>query len=80
MSGNEMELEESHTMENDNAMHEGDDENKESIEAKEVYLPGKPLKEGDELVCDETAYIMLYQAQTGAHLELKHLRLTSTVS
>lgn len=34
--------------------------------AKEVYLPGKPLEEGEELVCDQSAYIMLHQAQTGA--------------
>ncbi|KAL3275877.1 hypothetical protein HHI36_020615 [Cryptolaemus montrouzieri] len=35
-------------------------------EKKEVYLPGKPLEEGEELVCDQTAYVMLHQAQTGA--------------
>lgn len=33
---------------------------------KEVYLPGKPLSEGEELVCDQSAYVMLHQAQTGA--------------
>lgn len=32
----------------------------------EVYLPGKPLDEGEELVCDESAYVMLHQARTGA--------------
>ncbi|RZC32951.1 glutamate-rich WD repeat-containing protein 1 [Asbolus verrucosus] len=32
----------------------------------EVYLPNKPLEEGEELVCDQTAYMMLHQAQTGA--------------
>lgn len=35
-------------------------------EPKEVYLPGKPLAEGEELVCDQSAYVMLHQAQTGA--------------
>lgn len=39
-----------------------DDEEKEP----EVYLPGKPLAEGEELVCDDSAYIMLHQAHTGA--------------
>lgn len=31
-----------------------------------VYLPGQPLKEGEELVHDPSAYKMLHQAQTGA--------------
>lgn len=47
-----------------------DDETNESGEAtkkpKEVYLPGKPLDDGEELVCDESAYVMLHQASTGA--------------
>lgn len=33
---------------------------------KNVYLPGNPLEEGEELVCDDSAYIMLHQAHTGA--------------
>lgn len=35
-------------------------------DTKEVYIPGKPLAEGEELVCDQSAYVMLHQAQTGA--------------
>lgn len=31
-----------------------------------VYVPGGPLKEGEELVVDESAYRLLHQAQTGA--------------
>lgn len=31
-----------------------------------VYLPGKPIEAGEELVCDESAYVMLHQARTGA--------------
>ncbi|KAK4872637.1 hypothetical protein RN001_014666 [Aquatica leii] len=31
-----------------------------------VYLPGQPLKEGEELICDPTAYVMLHQLQTGS--------------
>lgn len=33
---------------------------------QDVYLPGKPLEAGEELVCDESAYVMLHQARTGA--------------
>lgn len=40
----------------------GDEESEESA----VYLPGKPLEDGEELVCDESAYVMLHQARTGA--------------
>lgn len=32
----------------------------------EVYLPSKPLDADEELVCDESAYVMLHQAKTGA--------------
>lgn len=45
---------------------ESDDGN-ETDEEGEVYLPNsKPLAEDEELVCDETAYVMLHQASTGA--------------
>lgn len=35
-------------------------------EPKQVYLPSKTLAEDEELVCDESAYVMLHQASTGA--------------
>lgn len=53
---------------------EGEREGEEGEEAEdeeeytgppETYLPGKPLQEGEELVCDENAYIMFHQANTG---------------
>lgn len=31
-----------------------------------TYLPDQPLKEDEQLVCDQSAYVMLHQAQTGA--------------
>jgi hypothetical protein len=30
-----------------------------------IYLAGHPLKEAEELVCDESAYVMFYEVQTG---------------
>lgn len=30
-----------------------------------IYLPGEPLKEGEELVYDPTAYVMLHEAHAG---------------
>lgn len=44
---------------------ESDDEGDETTK-QDVYLPGKPLETGEELVCDESAYTMLHQARTGA--------------
>ncbi|XP_013099644.1 glutamate-rich WD repeat-containing protein 1 [Stomoxys calcitrans] len=43
----------------------GEDENMKGTNEK-VYLPSKPLSADEELVCDESAYVMLHQASTGA--------------
>lgn len=48
---------------------EGDhDQNcmEEDDETPKIYLPDQPLQEDEELVCDQSAYVMLHQAQTGA--------------
>ncbi|XP_015593969.1 glutamate-rich WD repeat-containing protein 1 [Cephus cinctus] len=64
----------------DEVMSEGsEDEDQESMEEEDsedagsnkdeegkVYLPGQPLKKGEELIVDKSAYRLLHQAQTGA--------------
>ncbi|XP_016980874.2 glutamate-rich WD repeat-containing protein 1 [Drosophila rhopaloa] len=45
---------------------DAEDESAKPKVPKEVYLPGKMLAEDEELVCDESAYVMLHQASTGA--------------
>lgn len=53
--------------ENDSQVEDEESESKADNDSdKEVYLPGKPLAEGEELICDQSAYVMLHQAQTGA--------------
>ncbi|KAG7296227.1 hypothetical protein JYU34_021337 [Plutella xylostella] len=52
----------------DDSMDEGEEGENEGgeEEAPKTYLPGQPLKEDEHLVCDQSAYVMLHQAQTGA--------------
>lgn len=45
---------------------EGDETIDDKNEEARVYMPGQPLEDGERLVCDESAYVMLHQAQTGA--------------
>lgn len=47
---------------NSDNVEEQEDQNNES----KVYLPGKPLEYGEELIVDKTAYRMLHHAQSGA--------------
>lgn len=51
---------------NDDDQIESDDGNESGEEDEEVYLPNRKLGEGEELVCDDSAYIMLHSASTGA--------------
>lgn len=54
----------------DDSSNDGDADESNSGTTKmnkpQVYLPGKPLDADEELVCDESAYVMLHQARTGA--------------
>ena len=43
----------------------GDEEMNEESGEKNIYLPGDPIADGEELVFDESAYMMYHQAQTG---------------
>lgn len=45
---------------------DADQNNTTSMNKAQVYLPGKQLDADEELVCDESAYVMLHQARTGA--------------
>ncbi|XP_016951838.1 glutamate-rich WD repeat-containing protein 1 [Drosophila biarmipes] len=45
---------------------DSDDNTEAPKMTKEVYLPSNKLAVDEELVCDESAYLMLHQASTGA--------------
>lgn len=67
--GEEMETEnQSSESESDESMDESKEQENETEndDRPNVYLPGQVLKEGEELVCDQSAYVMLHQAQSGA--------------
>ncbi|KAI5645503.1 WD domain, g-beta repeat domain-containing protein [Phthorimaea operculella] len=65
MSNENEETMEGSSSESDEEMEEGDEGNEED-DRPQTYLPGQPLKEDEQLVCDQSAYVMLHQAQTGA--------------
>lgn len=48
------------------SMDTDDTEAQEDQKEPTAYLPGQPLKKGEELVVDKTAYKMLHHAQSGA--------------
>lgn len=50
----------------DDQMDEDDGNSNADDNGPKTYLPGQPLKEDEQLVCDQSAYVMLHQAQTGA--------------
>lgn len=50
----------------DDSMDDGEEEKEGEEQTPKTYLPGQPLQEDEHLVCDQSAYVMLHQAQTGA--------------
>jgi hypothetical protein len=42
--------------------------NNEGEEKAATYLPGQPLKEDEELMCDESVYVMLHEVHTGKNI------------
>lgn len=62
---NEESMNTSSSEEEDDQMGE-DEEDAEGDDLPKTYLPGQPLKDDEQLVCDQSAYVMLHQAQTGA--------------
>lgn len=64
MSEEEMEI--SDVPEKIEASDEQTEETSNKDERKKVYLPNLSVEEGEELVCDQSAYIMYHQAQTSA--------------
>ncbi|XP_017128764.1 glutamate-rich WD repeat-containing protein 1 [Drosophila elegans] len=61
-----MEVVEPEDAESDMNSDSASDAEDNSAKPKEVYLPGNVLADDEELVCDESAYVMLHQASTGA--------------
>jgi len=59
-------MDEGQEIDEDVSENEDDMEIEEGVDKKrQVYLPGKDLAEGEELVCDESAYLILRNVQTG---------------
>lgn len=61
---NEDQMEETSSESEDDEMEEGDQTEEDS--RPKTYLPDQPLQEDEHLICDQSAYVMLHQAQTGA--------------
>lgn len=66
MDSNDLEMEVVEPEDAESDMEGESDGEEQGDGKKEVYLPGKPLEADEELVCDESAYVMLHQASTGA--------------
>lgn len=47
---------------------EQEEEEEANNTGRKIYLPGQPLKEGEELVHDETAYVMLHDGHAGTSI------------
>ncbi|XP_068618466.1 glutamate-rich WD repeat-containing protein 1 [Battus philenor] len=59
-------MDEMETSSSDSENDEMDEGSNNEDNQPKTYLPGQPLKDDEHLVCDQSAYVMLHQAQTGA--------------
>ncbi|CAG5025248.1 unnamed protein product [Parnassius apollo] len=63
---NEESMDASSSESENEGMDEGQEGSNDEDQQPKTYLPGQPLKDDEHLVCDQSAYVMLHQAQTGA--------------
>jgi len=66
-SDNEETMEDENEIEDEDGIEEDENGTQENeTNGQEVYLPGKPIEEGEELSFDKSAYVLYHAAETGS--------------